>query len=197
MRRVCRQIITRSSIVRRLLWGSNTIQAPCLDQPDVHYINMPVNPDLQRERGRASFSLERLTWMLDGGKDRTQRRQQLEAVVARDPTGIFDNNNNSYLHRTDRHVRGLAKHVRLVELCRSLGIGNECGGEITRSKDFPLMLAALGDDLPTSLHWVMFIPNIVSLCDEEQQKQWLPVRKKMAKGATLRRCRLSYLCLSS
>lgn len=139
---------------------------------------MPVNPDLQRERSRASFSLERLTWMLDGGKDRTLRRRQLEAVIARDPTNIFDNSNNSYLHRTERHVRALAKHVRLVELCRTLGIGSECGGEITQSKDFPLMLAAIADDLPTSLHWVMFIPNIVSLCDEEQQKQWLPVSKE-------------------
>lgn len=26
-----------------------------------------------------------------------------------------------------------------------------------------------------ALHWVMFQPNIVSLCDEEQQARWLPL----------------------
>jgi hypothetical protein len=145
-------------------------------------VTMPVNPDLQKERDHASIALDRLTWMLDGGRDRTQRRKQLEALIARDPTGIFDNSNNSYLHRTDRHVRALAKHVRLVELCRKLNIASEAGGDIIQSKDFPLLLAAIADDLPTSLHWIMFIPNIVSLCDEEQQKQWLPVRAQAAEA---------------
>jgi hypothetical protein len=27
----------------------------------------------------------------------------------------------------------------------------------------------------SALHWVMFQPNIVSLCDEEQQARWLPL----------------------
>lgn len=144
---------------------------------------MPIHPDLQQERSRATFSADRLTWMLDGGRDRTERRRQLEAMIARDPTGIFDNTSNSYLHRSDRHVRALAKHVRLVELCRKIGVGSECGGEITQSKDFPLLLGAIADDLPTSLHWVMFIPNIMSLCDDEQQRRWLPVRATWFVGA--------------
>ena len=121
------------------------------------------------------FSVERITNMLDGGKDRTERRRQIEAIIERDPTGIFSNEDNAYLHRTDRHVRALAKHVRMIELCRMLGIGNECQGEVILSQDFPLMLAALGDDLPTSLHWVMFVPNIISLFDDEQKKKWLPL----------------------
>ena len=134
-----------------------------------------MNKDLRKERATATFDVERVTNMLDGGKDRTERRRHLEAVIARDPTGIFENENNAYLHRTDRHVRCLAKHVRLIELCRKLGIGSECDGHIINSKDFPVILAALGDDLPTALHWVMFVPNIVSLCDEEQQAEWLPL----------------------
>eukprot|EP00523_Entomoneis_sp_CCMP467_P010613 CAMPEP_0168738284 /NCGR_PEP_ID=MMETSP0724-20121128/10849_1 /TAXON_ID=265536 /ORGANISM="Amphiprora sp., Strain CCMP467" /LENGTH=710 /DNA_ID=CAMNT_0008785613 /DNA_START=10 /DNA_END=2142 /DNA_ORIENTATION=- len=134
-----------------------------------------MNPDLQRERSTATFSTERITNLLDGGADRTHRRRQLEAVIARDPSGVFSNDDNYYLHRTDRHVRSLAKHVRLVELCRKLGIGDECDGDIIASNDFPLLLNAIADDLPTSLHWVMFVPNIKSLCDEEQQKKWLPL----------------------
>ena len=134
-----------------------------------------MNEDLRKERATATFSVERMTYMLDGGKQRTERRRYLEAVVARDPTGVFRTDDNAYLHRTDRHVRSLAKHVRLIELCRKLGIGDECDGHIIQSEDFPVLLAALGDDLPTALHWVMFVPNIVSLCDEEQQAEWLPL----------------------
>jgi acyl-CoA oxidase len=134
-----------------------------------------VNEDLKRERNKATFSVERMTNLLDGGRDRTERRRQIEDVIARDPSGIFSNDENIYLHRTDRHIRALAKHVRMVEICRKLGIGDECGGEIIASKDFPLMIKAIADDLPTSLHWVMFVPNIVSLCDEEQKAKWLPL----------------------
>jgi acyl-CoA oxidase len=134
-----------------------------------------MNPDLQSERHTATFSTEKITNLLDGGPDRTHRRRQLEAVIARDPTGVFSNDDNYYLHRTDRHVLSLAKHVRLVELCRKLGIGDECGGDITQSKDFPVIVAALADDVPAALHWVMFVPNIVSLFDEEQQAKWLPL----------------------
>lgn len=136
---------------------------------------MPVNQDLARERSRATFNVEALTNLLDGGSDRTARRRQIEQIIQRDPTGVFSNDDNYYLHRTQRHVRSLAKHVRMVELCRQLGIGDECGGQIVLSKDFPVMVQSLGDDLPTLLHWVMFVPNIISLCDEEQQKRWLPL----------------------
>lgn len=132
-----------------------------------------INEDLQRERAKATFATEPLTNLLDGGAARTERRRQLEAVIARDPTGIFSNDDNPYLHRTERHVRALAKHVRLVELCRKLGIGNECDGQIVMSKDFPTIAAAVADDLCTALHWIMFMPNIKSLCDDEQQKEWL------------------------
>lgn len=134
-----------------------------------------VNEDLQRERNKATFSVESMTNLLDGGKERTERRRQIEAIIAKDPSGIFSNDDNNYLHRTERHTRAMAKHVRMVELCRKLGIGDECGGQIVMSQDFFLMVKAIADDLPTSLHWIMFIPNIVSLCDEEQQAEWLPL----------------------
>jgi len=134
-----------------------------------------INPDLQTERAKATFSIERMTNLLDGGKTRTERRREIEDIIQKDPSGVFSNHENIYLHRTDRHKRALAKHVRMVELCRKLGIGDECGGQIVASKDFPIIIKAIADDLPTALHWVMFVPNIVSLCDDEQQAEWLPL----------------------
>lgn len=107
-----------------------------------------MNPDLQRERDNVTFDVEKITNMLDGGKVRTERRRYLEAVIERDPTGIFDNSQNNFLHRTERHVRGIAKGVRLIELCRMLGIGDECEGEIVQSEDFQVLLEAVGDEIP-------------------------------------------------
>ena len=136
---------------------------------------MKVNADLQRERTRASFTPEKVTHLLDGGADKTGRRRFLQDVIAKDPTGVFSNDDNYYLHRTDRHVRSLAKAVRLIEICRKLGIGNETDGHIVASEDWPVLINALADDLPLMLHWVMFVPNIISLCDDEQQAEWLPL----------------------
>ena len=136
---------------------------------------MPMNPDLERERAKASFCVDRLTFLLDGGESQTLRRRQLQAVIERDPSGVFATQDNAYLHRTDRYTRSLAKHVRLVELCRKLKIGDDCDGEILSDPDFTLLLAAVADDLPTALHWVMFVPNMVSLCDEAQLREWLPL----------------------
>lgn len=146
-----------------------------------------MNADLRRERENASFDPERITHMLDGGPARTARRRQLEAVIRLDPTGVFDNDDNHYLHRTERHVRAAAKAVRLIEICRALGVGSGDGkvvlnpdgdldeDEIILSEDFPTLLNAVADDLPLALHWVMFVPNVRSLCDEEQRRAWLPL----------------------
>lgn len=140
---------------------------------------MTVNPDLARERERSAsnFDAEVLTNLLDGGRERTTRRRALERLISNDPTGIFSNAENRYLHRTERHTRALAKHVRLVELCRKVGIGDEegCDGDVIRSDDWPTVTAAVSDVLPTTLHWVMFVPNIASLCDDEQRAHWLPL----------------------
>jgi acyl-CoA oxidase len=151
---------------------------------------MPMNADLQRERSQATIDTLALTHMLDGGPQQTHRRRQIEGLVARDPTGVFARpEDNIYLHRTDRHVRSLAKHVRLIELARMLRLGeepttnnkqlpvmiNSLYGDVLSSPDWPTLVAAVSDDLPTSLHWIMFVPNIVSLCDDEQQAEWLPL----------------------
>ena len=159
--------------------------------------NLPpktVSPDLAHERSRTPFDPLAITNFLDGGPDVTSRRRKLESWIIRDPTGIFDNDDNNYLHRTERHRRSLAKFVRLVELCRAAGVGaakrkeEDAGagggggavqhleGEICAAPEFQTLVYTISDDpFPTSLHWVMFVPNILTLCDAEQQSRWLPL----------------------
>jgi acyl-CoA oxidase len=169
--------------------------------PDPREINgLPpptINVDLHRERSNLPFDPSAITNFLDGNDvESTHRRRKLESWIIRDDTGIFRNDDNNYLHRTDRHVRSLAKFVRLIELCRSAGIGaagrdgggEEGGGgdgatatttmegEIISTPEFQTLVSACSDDpFPTSLHWVMFVPNILTLCDAEQQRTWLPL----------------------
>ena len=115
-----------------------------------------MNVDLKRERANAAFNVERITHVLDGGKEKTERRRFLEQVIERDPTGLFANDENNYLHRTDRHRNGIAKGVRLIEICRKLGIGDECEGRITESQDFQVILEAVADDIPLCTYNVFF-----------------------------------------
>ena len=61
-----------------------------------------MNPDLNREREQAAFDVEKLTHMLDGGKARTERRRYIEEIIKRDPTGVFSNDDNNYIHRTEK-----------------------------------------------------------------------------------------------
>jgi len=144
-------------------------------QIETNGIPSTINADLLNERSRSTIQPITITQVLDGSPKKTQRRRYLEQLIARDPTGIFSNDNNLFLDRKTRHVRALAKHVRLIELCRSIGVGNDTGGEVTLDEDWFPLVAAVADDLPTALHWVMFLPNIIALFDEEQQKTWLPL----------------------
>ena len=147
-----------------------------------------INPDLASERAHCPFTPLSITNFLDGSPSATHRRRQLESWIIRDPTGIFSNEDNNYLHRTDRHTRALAKFTRLIEICRAAGLGGDNNtkdpnaaiqhleGEIIATPEFQTLVYTISDDpFPTSLHWVMFVPNILTLCDEEQQSRWLPL----------------------
>jgi len=148
-----------------------------------------VDPSLAAERLATPFTPLKITNFLDGSPQLTDRRRKLEALIIRDPSGVFSNEDNNYMGRTERHTRSIAKFVRLVELCRSAGVGADNGrnctqksavqhieGEIIHTPEFLTLAATISDDpMPTSLHWVMFVPNIMTLCDAQQQALWLPL----------------------
>jgi acyl-CoA oxidase len=169
--------------------------------PPTNHPPTTINGDLANERSSLSFTPLHITNFIDGNSHLyTSRRRQLEAWIITDPSGIFSNETNNYIHRTERHVRSLAKFVRLIELCRMAGIGEgnsnsssrssssskdekkvkgspiELDGDIITTSEFQTLVSTCSDDpFPTSLHWVMFVPNIRTLCDDEQQRLWLPL----------------------
>eukprot|EP00970_Alexandrium_tamarense_P019386 scaffold13980_cov200-Alexandrium_tamarense.AAC.2 len=126
-----------------------------------------VDPSLAAERLATPFTPLKITNFLDGSPQLTDRRRKLEALIIRDPSGVFSNEDNNYMGRTERHTRSIAKFVRLVELCRSAGVGADNGrnctqksavqhieGEIIHTPEFLTLAATISDDpMPTSLHW--------------------------------------------
>lgn len=81
---------------------------------------------------------------------------------------IFSNSPNNYLHRTDRYKRALAKAVRARQLEEQLNLSEE---------DAMILRACICDDLPTTLHTLMFLPGLLSIFDDEQQKHWVPLAR--------------------
>lgn len=46
---------------------------------------MTINPDLQRERQRATFNPRQLTYILHGGEEETLRREYIFSLLDNDP----------------------------------------------------------------------------------------------------------------
>ena len=124
---------------------------------------------ISRERRSCSLQVDRITAVLDSGL--TSRRRSIEAAVRSDPTGVFDNTNNASLTRPELYSRALAKHIRVMELARKLRVKTD---DVT-SPEFVMLLQAIGDDLPSLLHFGMFVPNVKCLFDDEQCRHWLPL----------------------
>ena len=122
-----------------------------------------VNRDLARERSSCRVHVERLGTLLSGGPDEHERRRTIERVLA--SNAELSNAQLSHLTHGERYAVGLRKAVELERLRRVHGWSDD---------DWRSAVGALGDDLPTLLHHVMFVPNIRFLCTEEQQREWLP-----------------------
>jgi acyl-CoA oxidase len=67
--------------------------------------------------------------------------------------------------REQRYLSSLGKARRYFDLRRSLALSPE---------DDAVLVGAINDTLPTLLHPLMFVPNILALCTDAQQAEWLP-----------------------
>ncbi|KAK3749270.1 hypothetical protein QZH41_016045 [Actinostola sp. cb2023] len=73
-----------------------------------------MNPDLVRERSKASFKVEDLTNVLDGGIDKTARRRHLENIIIREP--LFDRVEGLFMDRDQGYESSLQKGLRFIEI---------------------------------------------------------------------------------
>ncbi|XP_068177420.1 peroxisomal acyl-coenzyme A oxidase 1 isoform X2 [Antennarius striatus] len=126
-----------------------------------------MNPDILKERQNATFDVEKLTNMLDGGPEKTKRRREIESMVLNDPD--FKEEDPNFLSRSERYDQAVRKSALMILKLREYGIADPeeiyCYKNMARGSSHE----ALG------LHFVMFIPSLHSLCDPQQARKWLPL----------------------
>ncbi|XP_044046423.1 peroxisomal acyl-coenzyme A oxidase 1 isoform X2 [Siniperca chuatsi] len=126
-----------------------------------------MNPDIMKERQSATFDVEKLTNILDGGPEKTKRRREIESMVLSDPD--FKEEDPNFLSRSERYDQAVRKSAQMILKLREYGIADPeeiyCYKKMVQGNHHE----ALG------LHFVMFLPTLYSQCDLQQSRKWLPL----------------------
>uniref|UniRef100_A0AAQ6AC92 Acyl-coenzyme A oxidase n=1 Tax=Amphiprion ocellaris TaxID=80972 RepID=A0AAQ6AC92_AMPOC len=123
-----------------------------------------MNPDIARERENATFDVNKLTNILDGGPEKTARRREIESLVFSDPD--FKEDDPNFLSRSERYDQAVRKSVQMILKLREYGIADPEEIQHYKSVNRP---EAMG------LHFAMFLPTLYNMCDPEQSRKWLPL----------------------
>nr|XP_057925438.1 peroxisomal acyl-coenzyme A oxidase 1 isoform X2 [Doryrhamphus excisus] len=126
-----------------------------------------MNPDIQKERQKATFDVVKLTHILDGGPEKTRRRREIESLVINDSD--FKEEDPNFLSRSERYDQAVRKSAQMILKMREYGIADPEEIYFYKSIFRGNFHEAMG------LHFVMFIPTLYGLCDPEQSKKWLPL----------------------
>lgn len=98
----------------------------------------------------------------------TSKKRRLRNLIESDP--VFNNEKDIFLDRTSKYKRALMKARRLKEYYY-INI-------IKSDEEKAILSSCVGDNLPTFLHDLMFVPCIEALCTENQKEFWLPLCNK-------------------
>ena len=98
----------------------------------------------------------------------TATKRRLRNLIESDP--IFNNEQDIFLDRNSKYKRALMKAKRLKE--------HYYVNIIKTPEEKAIIMSCVGDNLPTFLHDLMFVPCIEALCTESQKEYWLPLCNK-------------------
>ncbi|XP_045075815.1 peroxisomal acyl-coenzyme A oxidase 1-like [Coregonus clupeaformis] len=119
-----------------------------------------MNPDITRERENATFNVEKLTHILDGGIEKTKRRREIESLVISDPD--FQSEDLNFLSRSERYNAAAKKSAQMILKLREYGISDP--EEIYCYKS----CVHRGRSEPLDLHLGMFLPTLLNQASPEQ-----------------------------
>ncbi|XP_077426158.1 peroxisomal acyl-coenzyme A oxidase 1 isoform X2 [Vanacampus margaritifer] len=126
-----------------------------------------MNTDIMNERQKATFDVEKLTNILNGGPEKTKRRREIESMVLNDPD--FKNEDPNFLSRSERYDQAVKKSAQMILKMREYGIADPEEIYCYKSMFRGNVHEAMG------LHFVMFVPTLYGQCDPEQSKKWIPL----------------------
>lgn len=123
-----------------------------------------MNPDILKERKNATFDVEKLTYILDGGPEKTRRRREIETMVLNDPD--FQEEDQNFLSRSERYDQAVRKSAQMILKLREYGIADP--EEIYCYKN------CVHPDRPEplDLHLGMFLPTLLNQATPEQMDRF-------------------------
>ncbi|KAM9362887.1 peroxisomal acyl-coenzyme A oxidase 1 [Symphorus nematophorus] len=123
-----------------------------------------MNPDIVKERQNATFDVEKLTNILDGGPEKTNRRREIESMVLSDPD--FAEEDRNFLSRSERYDQAVRKSAQMILKLREYGIADP--EEIYCYKN------CVHPDRPEplDLHLGMFLPTLLNQATPEQMDRF-------------------------
>ncbi|XP_046383473.1 probable peroxisomal acyl-coenzyme A oxidase 1 [Ischnura elegans] len=130
------------------------------------------NEDLDNERKKCTFNPLELTHFLDGGAEKTKERKDRETYFLSDAE-LQDNVPDHYLSHADKYRNAVRKSCIIFRKIKEL---QAQGGGVDSYRQLlggQLGGAILKDGNPLTLHYVMFIPTLMSQGTLEQQALWI------------------------
>lgn len=123
-----------------------------------------MNPDIMKERQNATFNVEKLTNILDGGPEKTKRRREIESLVFSDPD--FHEEDPNFLSRSERYDQAVRKSAQMILKLREYGIADP--EEIYCYKKS----VHANRPEPLDLHLGMFLPTLLNQATPEQMDRF-------------------------
>ncbi|XP_051939486.1 peroxisomal acyl-coenzyme A oxidase 1 isoform X4 [Hippocampus zosterae] len=123
-----------------------------------------MNPDILNERQKATFDVEKLTNILNGGPEKTKRRREIESMVLNDPDFKYEDPN--FLSRSERYDQAVRKSAQMILKLREYGIADPEEIYCYKSCVHP------GRPEPFDLHLGMFLPTLLNQATPEQMDRF-------------------------
>ncbi|XP_007935481.1 peroxisomal acyl-coenzyme A oxidase 2 [Orycteropus afer afer] len=121
-----------------------------------------MNPDIESERCKQSFDVERLTNILDRGAQNTAIRRKVESIICSDPE--FSLKDIYFMSQNERYEKAIRHKVHFLMIAQRLGWSND-GPELHYA------YRTLAGNMGLTLHSV-FQKALGSLGSEEQIAKW-------------------------
>ncbi|XP_071383529.1 peroxisomal acyl-coenzyme A oxidase 1, partial [Centroberyx affinis] len=123
-----------------------------------------MNPDILKERQSATFDVEKLTHILDGGPEKTRRRREIESLVINDPD--FQHEDPNFMSRSERYDLAVKKSAQMILKLREYGIADP--EEIYCYKS----CVHRDRSAPMDIHLGMFLPTLLNQATPEQMDRF-------------------------
>ncbi|XP_071767690.1 peroxisomal acyl-coenzyme A oxidase 1 isoform X1 [Centroberyx gerrardi] len=123
-----------------------------------------MNPDILKERQSATFDVEKLTHILDGGPEKTRRRREIESLVINDPD--FQHEDPNFMSRSERYDLAVKKSAQMILKLREYGIADP--DEIYCYKS----CVHRDRSAPLDIHLGMFLPTLLNQATPEQMDRF-------------------------